>query len=353
MKITFLGRDDMELRIKYEFDPIFETVSLLYGSAQKVDKEKTVELINAFGVDGEKFYKKYYKVSERYVRCFKKYMVKNEHFDFFFREEEEEFLLFLTVLLVENRDWFQDFTHATDLEIRSLAAEILQDEGTEHNPLERKLRTRLQEEKEVIRFLSNLELEDGLKWHLMEFLEQPVQWLSILLDLVKANIPAFEQALSDMEKPLETFMTAYKKYEDQQFREIADACAPGAVVYPSLAAGSSQVICYTQAYQGIFVQYLIKKGTSLDEKKERLIARMKALSDKSKLDILCHLKRSSKYNLELAESMNLSPSTMSHHMNVLFACEFVGVEKKDGRVYYVLKEDAVREFVDSIGEFLL
>ena len=128
----------MELRIKYKFDPIFETVSLLYCSTQKVDKEKTVELINAFGVDGEKFYKKYYKVSERYIRCFKKYMVRNEYFDFFFRDEEEEFLLFLTVLLVENRDWFQDFTRVTDLEIRSLAAEIFQDEGNALKPLERK-----------------------------------------------------------------------------------------------------------------------------------------------------------------------------------------------------------------------
>ncbi len=343
----------MELQIKYEFDPIFETLSLLYGSAQKMDKEKIVEQINAFGVDGEKFYKKYYKVSERYVRCFKKHMVRKEHFDFFFRDGEENFLLLLTVLLVENREWFQDFTHVTDVEIRSLAAWILQDEGDELGPLERKIQLRFQEEREVIRFLSELAAKDSLKWHLMEFLEQPVHWMSILIELVTANLPAFEQAISDMEKTLEPFMSAYKKHEDQQFLEIADACVPGAVVYPSFAAGSSQIICYTQAYQGIFVQYLVKKGMSLDEKKERLIARMKALSDKSKLDILCQLKRSSKYNLELAESMNLSPSTMSHHMNVLFACEFVGVEKKDGRVYYVLKENAVREFMDSIGELLL
>lgn len=344
---------DMELQIKFEFDPIFETLSLLYGSAQKVDKEKTVELINAFGVDGEKFYKKYYKVSERYVRCFKKHMVRKEHFDFFFRDGEEAFLLLMTVILVENREWFQDFTHVTDVELRSLAAQILQDEGETPGPLERKIQLRFREEREVIRFLSGLEVKDSLKWHLMEFLARPVHWISILLDLVTANLPAFEQAISDMEKTLEPFMNAYKKHEDQQFLEIADVCAPGSVVYPSFAAGSSQVICYTQAYQGIFVQYLVKKGMSLDEKKERLIARMKALSDKSKLDILCQLKRSSKYNLELAESMNLSPSTMSHHMNVLFACEFVGVEKKDGRVYYVLKEDAVREFIDGIGELLL
>lgn len=344
----------MELQIKYEFDPIFETLSLLYGSAQKMDKEKIVEIINAFGVDGEKFYKKYFKVGERYVRCFKKYMVPNEHLDFFFRNDEEQFLLLMTVLLVENRAWFQDFTHVTDLEIRSLTARILQDEGDKADPLDREPMPRLREDREVVRLLSELKAEDSLKWHLMEFLEQPVHWISILIQIVADNIPAFEHALADMEKPLEAFMKSYRKHVDHQFLEIADACAPGAVVYPSFAAGSSQIICYTQAYQGIFVQYLVsKKGQSLDEKKKLLVTRMKALSDRSKLDILCQLKTSSKYNLELAEFMKLSPSTMSHHMNVLFTCGFVGVEKKDGRVYYVLKRDVVRELIDNIQELLL
>ena len=113
------------------------------------------------------------------------------------------------------------------------------------------------------------------------------------------------------------------------------------------------MIFYTQVYCGVFTEFLLHKRGNFEERKPLLLTRLKALSDRSKLDILCHLKRSSKYNLELAESMHLSPSTMSHHMNVLFACEFVGVEKKDGRVYYVLKEDTVREFVDNISELLL
>ena len=38
--------------------------------------------------------------------------------------------------------------------------------------------------------------------------------------------------------------------------------------------------------------------------KEEVIRQSKALADKSKLDILCSLKESSKYNLELAEALD-------------------------------------------------
>ena len=80
---------------------------------------------------------------------------------------------------------------------------------------------------------------------------------------------------------------------------------------------------------------------------------MKALSDKSKLDILCALKTSNKYNLELAEEMGLSPSTTSHHMTALLTCGFVMVEKKDGKVYYVLQRQEIEKFIAGLKRFLL
>ena len=87
--------------------------------------------------------------------------------------------------------------------------------------------------------------------------------------------------------------------------------------------------------------------------KEEVIRQSKALADKSKLDILCSLKESSKYNLELAEALDLSPSTTSHHMSILMGSGLVTVQKKDGKVYYCLQEENIEKYIQSLKKLLL
>ncbi|MCQ4636932.1 winged helix-turn-helix domain-containing protein [Anaerovorax odorimutans] len=344
----------MEFEIKYQFDPVFETLGLLYNCASPQDREEVIRQLNELGVDGEKFYKKYVRLIERYVKNFKKHMVpcQAEHSDFLFGGGEEFFLL-LAVLIAENQHWLESFESAGDEEIRNMTGFLLRDDEEKVTSLREAQCPQLPDEKELISFLSNLPAEEGLKWHLLEFMRRPKYWVSILLEMIRVNIPAYEKACSEMSKALEPFLRSYKQYDDRQFSELVGICAPGASVYPTLIAGMSQQVYYTKCYQGVFMEFLIKKGSGSDERKELVITRMKALSDRSKLDILCELKKSRKYNLELAEAMKLSPSTMSHHMNVLFACGFVGVEKKDGRIYYYLRQEAVEEYLDHIRQLLL
>ena len=344
----------MELQIKYEFDPIFETLGLLYSSAQEDAKDEIVCRLCELGVDGEAFYRKYYRLIERYESIFKKYRTVSRHMDFFFRPEEKEFFLLLSVLLTENRHWFDSLDMITDRQLRNLIGFVIREDGESVTSLQTIPELHMDTEKDVIALLSALETDDeSLKWHLLEFMQKPKYWLGILIDLVKNNIPAYEKALENMLGPLAPLMKSYEKYEDKQFQKLAQTCAPGSTVYPTFIAGVSQMVFYTQAYQGIFMEDLLKKNASGDEKKALLISRMKALSDKSKLDILCQLKKSDKYNLELAEAMHLSASTMSHHMSVLFACGFVGVDKKEGRVYYCLEEETVAECIDDLRRLLL
>lgn len=341
------------LHMSHEFDPVFETLGLLYSSAQKDSEEELIQQLSDLGIDGEQFYKKHMKLIDRYTQSFKKHMIQSEHMAFFFRDKDETFFLLLMVLLTENRQWFQSLDQTTDAQLRGLIGFILQDNDVEVITLDQASGLELKTEIEIIDLLKVLEVDEHMKWHLLEFMQRPKYWIAILLQMVKENIPVYEIALKTVEKPLTPLMKRYERYEDKQLLEVAEVCAPGSVIYPTLIGGLSQIVNYTQVYQGIFMEFLMKKGSSVDEKKELLIARMKALSDKSKLDILCHLKKSSKYNLELAEAMNLSASTMSHHMNVLFTCGFVGIEKKDGKVYYYLNDSTVMECIDVIKQFLL
>lgn len=344
-------KKEADLNIIYELDPVFETIALLYGSVQEDRKEQIIRQITKLGTDGERFYKKYYKFIEEYERVFQQHMKAGRHMDFFFRKEDEDFFLILAVLLTEYRDWLNSFEQITDTELRGLIGFFLQNEEELCQLPEKADLPEL--EGGLVAFLSGQEFSDSMKWHMMQFMERPVYWIKELIHLVKANIPAFEKARSHMEEEIRPFMEQYRGFDDRKFQEVVAVCAPGATIYPSFAVGAAEIAFYTSAYYGIFVDYILKKGSSLDERKNLLLTRMKALSDRSKLDILCRLKDSSQYNLELAQSMGLSASTMSHHMNVLLACDFVGIEKRGGRVYYFLKKQVVEECLEELENLLL
>ena len=87
--------------------------------------------------------------------------------------------------------------------------------------------------------------------------------------------------------------------------------------------------------------------------KELLPQILKLLGDKSKFEILCLLKSHGRYNLEIAEELHLTPATASHHMGMLLTNQIVTVEKKDGRVYYQLNQETLREIMKCFEEILL
>lgn len=235
----------MEIQMKDRFDPVFETMGLLYGSVQDRSREKAVAQLCELGVDGETFYKKYFRKILRYVERFHKYKTKEKHMDFFFREEEPEFFLLMTMLLVENREWLDAAVQVDEDEIRTKAAFILRDDQGYIGALEEAAGLKLKNEKEVIRFLSGLKASSELKWHLLEFMEKPVYWMELLIGIVKRNIPAYEKAEADMEKALAPVMNHYWEQEENHVQELAKVCMPGAAVYPSFVGGTAQIIGYT------------------------------------------------------------------------------------------------------------
>lgn len=343
----------MEFHRKKEFDPIFETLGLLYSSCQKNDKDEVIAVLNELGLDGEKFYRKHFRLLERYLKAFEKKMRFSPEYSFLFRDKDEEFFLVLVVLVVENREWLQSMDKVTDDDIRSQIAFFIHDDSDTVIDLGDVQMPVLKNEAEIISYLKEIDLNESDKWHYLELMQKPRYYMELLLEAVRENIPAYEYALREVSKALEPYWKSYEKFEDEQFIKLRDTCAPGADIYPTLVGGTSQMVYYTSSYHGIFAQFLLKKSKKGDEQREMLTARLKALSDKSKLDILCTLKESPKYNLELAEAMKLSASTMSHHMSVLFACGLVGVEKKDGKVYYCMEKEKVEEFISELEELLL
>ena len=109
----------------------------------------------------------------------------------------------------------------------------------------------------------------------------------------------------------------------------------------------------TTAYIGLFVKDIYKMLEKSRNNRKPLLPVLKALSDSSKFEILQSLLISPKYNLEIAEELKLSPPTVSHHMSVLLENGLVDVEKKEGKVYYTLSKERLRERWENWRRFFL
>lgn len=80
---------------------------------------------------------------------------------------------------------------------------------------------------------------------------------------------------------------------------------------------------------------------------------LKALSDKSKFEILSYIKDKRAYGSELAKHMGLTTATISHHMSALFTCGLVELSKENNRIFYRENKKAVEEVLDYCRKVLL
>lgn len=80
---------------------------------------------------------------------------------------------------------------------------------------------------------------------------------------------------------------------------------------------------------------------------EWLLKSLKALSDKSKYDILLFVKEKPSYGSEIAKQFSLTTATVSHHMNKLLRLGLISVEQRDGKVYYQTNREEIRKLFDA------
>ena len=86
---------------------------------------------------------------------------------------------------------------------------------------------------------------------------------------------------------------------------------------------------------------------------EYLSDRLKAISDKRRLDILKLIKAEPLCGQDLSERIGLSPGTISHHMSSLVRAGFIHVDKQNPRVSYSINKEFIRSFLENLSNTLL
>ncbi len=85
---------------------------------------------------------------------------------------------------------------------------------------------------------------------------------------------------------------------------------------------------------------------------DSLLARLKALSDPTRLKILHLLVERPWYLQEMAKELTLTPATVLHHLGVLVTEELIGIQMTGDkkRVYYQVKQQGLEEVSRGIGQ---
>lgn len=339
-------------KIHLQLDPVLETLGLLFQCKNFDQNKKAIfKALEDLGLDAQKFYDKHMNTYETYVKTFQKHYVIMPGYDYLFDYGDSEIVLLLISLLIENRNLISDIQEIKEDEIVNevigFCKELFQISGElpKNDSLE-----------SIINFLENSSIKEQDKWHIMRFIQHPKQILSALVEMLYLNKDAFENAKDAVKLELDRQIVHYKDTFLAQKRNLFNKMKSGSSkeleVFPSLAFPLSCMFFSQTSYCGLLFHLIINKE-SMDLSKEELLKCLKALSDKSKFEILCSLKISPKYNLEIAEELGLTAATMSHHMGVLLASHFVDVNKQDGKIYYHINKNNIKEFIRVLEKTFL
>lgn len=317
----------------------FEILGLLHISRfpEFMSKEYLQKASSDLYVNAEELYHKYSSVYMRYVSVFQKKMVKLDNTDLdFFEDEDSTFTIILQVLFAEYSYWLDSIETVPENDMILAILNIIADDQSI---------TVIPSLNDMIKLIQHYSLSSpAVCWKLILLLQEPKKQLTRLSEIIKENVPAYESALSSIEKPLSRLLKEfpYAKYK-------ITTLIPDADIIPTLIHPVCEIYVQNKnAYIGLYTKELHKELERGISSRSNLLTTLKALSDSSKFEILLSLKHSPKYNLELAEQLGLSAATMSHHMNVLLTNNLVSLEKREGRVYYTLTRDTIEKLITDL-----
>lgn len=327
--------------MQLELNPRMETLFLMMiPKWDEEEKAAAITELDGVGLDGRDFYNRHYRVVEKYYTAFLK--EKKDSPGTKLAEEMDEFLLSVYAdILWKHPHWFENLSDVPDEVIRTEVGEAL-DLAAENSD-------------NIIMALESLGLSAESKWQIMVLSQQPRAQLVMIISAINENLPAFEKARAKVSAELDALLTAagamLNDTKKVRLWEITSKAVSGAPLIPTLALPVAVLALDKVAFFGLLSDK-VYAGDG-DFSSEELLGGAKAISERSKLEILLALKGTSLYSLEIADCVDLTAATVSHHMSGLLALGFVTVERREGRMYYRLAPKEIERFLRGAAELLL
>jgi len=256
-----------------------------------------------------------------------------------------DFLFLLQGICAEWPHWIEDIDRVPEGEIRET---ILQDFADHEADISANSSL-----SEIMDMLKVSGLSPNVCWKIMLLLQEPKKQLAHLMQIIKQNMPAYEAAVRAIEKPLKRRLDLFVKQKSNPLMNKTQELVmqlgmqKPEMIIPTLIFPAVDFVSGRYEFSGLFTSDAYEMIEKLRTARHNNPV-IKALSDGSKFDILLSLNHSPKYNLELAEELGLTAATISHHMQALLAHNLVSVEKRDGRVYYTLVKEPIRDIITQL-----
>lgn len=343
----------MKLNISTELDLLFEVPSLLMASMD-FEKSKSVLIkeLDKIGLNGEVYYNKNLKILEKYVKSFKKNMVINDTDKFLLEEKDLHANMVFIYVLLNNRKIYENIDLYTNNDLRLSFLQTYNDMFETTFPS-----SSIESLENILLFLNQLNFNETTKWRFVLILENPKKYYSTFIDLINKNIDAYNDAIKSISKHLPKLLNNYVSYIENDRHSLLNSSIGKLneefTVIPSLIAIGFIVTHTSTIYAGLLLEPLYNAQVNSMGSRGDLVLKLKSLADKSKLEILLLLKTGSKYSLEIADALKLTPATVSYHMSSLLECAMVSVSKKDGRSYYELSAKSIEDFLNELKKTLL
>lgn len=102
----------------------------------------------------------------------------------------------------------------------------------------------------------------------------------------------------------------------------------------------------------IYIHGLQKRGKSPEEQLENILDPLKSISDGTRLKILRMLYMHPMYGKEIADALNLTTATVSHHLEALYQNGLVNVEKVKQIKYFSTNYTALGRKLDDVTKYI-
>ncbi len=351
----------MDIKLNNELNPIYETILLLYqGYDLENLKNKVIEEITATGGNGEEFYQKNFKLIDKYCRSFQQYRITSERDAFYFKDTSLDFFnSFITPYLL-NKDFINNVNQMSNEEIlqiiMSYSNEIFEIDISDYINMPY---TEFIRAENLTKFINMLDLNENEKWKMLLILQNLKDYYGHFTELIHKNIPAFEKSIEAIKPKFDKILAQYRKqFTDYDkvmkfLKEFNFSNCDIHTVGPSMVTASGVYIIANHCYIGLLWEKSMADLGYLTQGNAYIITCLKALSDNSKFEILTSLKESPKYATELALQLGLTSATVSHHMNALLVAQLVYVEKSNGKYYYHVNKETVKDMLERLGKKLL
>lgn len=200
--------------------------------------------------------------------------------------------------------------------------------------------------------------DDILKMHLIRLYHTRYETIRSLWDMVHRCVPVLKKHFHIIKDEVESVLEVLSEEGNIEkipglslgvkFKTKSLSCE----LYPSIYGFNSFKLEFqgeeNYSYLGIYFLKLLELKEENKFNEDELLSDLKVLGDPTRLKIIRVLLEKEMYLKELSERLNLTPATVSHHINTLLKSDliFITVGDEDNRrVYY----DVNRKKLESIG----